>query len=462
MNLAMGSFGPHQRNAEHARILLKGAADWNAWRADNPSVAPGLGGFDFSGTDLRGANLRTAFLFQANLERTDLRDADLTSADLQAASLNGTLLDGASLVEANLVVAKLSGLDLTRADLRGAGMRGTDLRDTNLSGAALRSVDLRGAHLARSNLTKAVLRKADMRRANLDSANLTCADLTMANLHEAHLNKATLCDAHLGFSDLSSAQFEDALLNGASLNRAQLQRASLERATLASANLEGALLIETNFRQADLSRCRTYGVSAWNIQLEGALQNDLVITARGEPVITVDNIEVAQFVYLLLHNEKLRAVIDTITSKAVLILGRFTLERKAVLDALRDALRQHNYLPILFDFDIPQDRDVTETVMLLARMARFIVADLTEPSSIPKELEAIIPTLAVPVQPLLHGSQRPYSMFRDYWKYDWVLEVHRYEDKHELLAKISDIVISGPELKLRELRARRLGALMAE
>ena len=59
-----------------------------------------------------------------------------------------------------------------------------------------------------------------------------------------------------------------------------------------------------------------------------------------------------------------------------------------------------------------------KTVSLLARMARFIIADLTDPSSIPKELEAIVPHLAVPVQPLLEGSSRPYAMFKDYWKYD--------------------------------------------
>ena len=29
----------------------------------------------------------------------------------------------------------------------------------------------------------------------------------------------------------------------------------------------------------------------------------MVVTSYGEPEITVDNIEVAQFVYLLLHNE---------------------------------------------------------------------------------------------------------------------------------------------------------------
>ena len=44
---------------------------------------------------------------------------------------------------------------------------------------------------------------------------------------------------------------------------------------------------------------------------------------------------------------------------------------------------------MLFDFDVPATRDITETVSLLARMARFIIADLTDPSSIPKELEAI-------------------------------------------------------------------------
>ena len=133
----------------------------------------------------------------------------------------------------------------------------------------------------------------------------------------------------------------------------------------------------------------------------------MVITSGDEPAITVDNIEVAQFVYLLLHNEKIRDVINTITSKVVLILGRFTDERKSVLDAIREELRKRDYLPILFDFNVPATRDITETVSLLARMARFIIADLTDPSSIPKELEAIVPSLAVPIQPLLEGSSRP-------------------------------------------------------
>ena len=271
------------------------------------------------------------------------------------------------------------------------------------------------------------------------------------------------------------------------------------------ANLTLANLVEVDFRGADLTGCRIYGISAWGLKLEGATQKNLVMSradasrmsrnneilprfttdsdeytelveatksdiqalkklglhiplglfVANEPEITVDNIEVAQFIYLMLHNEKIRDVIDTITSKAVLILGRFTDERKAVLDALREELRKRNYLPILFDFAVPATRDITETVSLLARMARFIIADLTDPSSIPKELEAIVPHLAVPVQPLLEGSSRPYAMFKDYWKYDWVLPVYRYEGLEPLLATLAEKVIAPAEGKVKALKERR-------
>jgi hypothetical protein len=165
--------------------------------------------------------------------------------------------------------------------------------------------------------------------------------------------------------------------------------------------------------------------------------------------------EVAQFIYLLLNNEKIRQVVETITSKAVLILGRFTPERKAVLDAIREALRRQNYLPILFDFEAPVSRDFTESISTLAHMARFIIADLTEPSSLPKELEAIVPTLVVPVQPVLEGATRPYSMFQDYWKYPWVLRVHHYEGLEGLIASLGDGVIAPAEAKVQELEKTR-------
>jgi hypothetical protein len=234
-----------------------------------------------------------------------------------------------------------------------------------------------------------------------------------------------------------------------------LNTTHLNDAELSGADLQYVHLTKTDLAGANLTSCRIYGICVWGAKLDGANQQNLIITPLDEPQITVDNIEVAQFVYLLLHNEKIRDVIDTITSKAVLILGRFTDERKAVLDALREALRKRDYLPILFDFSVPATRDITETVSLLARMARFIIADLTDPSSIPKELEAIVPHLAMPVQPLLEGSSRPYAMFKDYWKYEWVLPPYRYEGLEPMLAALANKVIAPAEAKVKALEERR-------
>jgi hypothetical protein len=300
--------------------------------------------------------------------------------------------------------------------------------------------DLVHADLHKANLHGANLMGADLRRADLGGADLSEAELFQANLRGANLFKANLLQASLGGA--TPADLSGADLGGASLYRANLIETNLSGANLGEAVLSGAALIETDFTSADLTGCFIYGVSAWGLKLEGTKQQNLVITKEDEPTVTVDNLEVAQFIYLMLHNEKIRDVIDTIGKKGVLLLGRFTDERKAVLDALREELRKRNYLPILFDFDVPATRDITETVSLLARMARFIIADLTDPSSIPKELEAIVPGLAVPVQPLLEGASRPYSMFKDYWKYEWVLPVYRYEGLEPLLATLAEKVIA--------------------
>jgi hypothetical protein len=199
---------------------------------------------------------------------------------------------------------------------------------------------------------------------------------------------------------------------------------------------------------ADLTGALVYGLSAWDVVLEDAKQSNLVITLGDEPRIFVDNLEVAQFIHLLLRNEKIRDVIDAITSKVVLILGRFSPERKLVLDAMREALRGRGYSPVLFDFEKPGSRDLTETISTLAHMARFIIADITDAKSIPQELQAIVPNLpSVPVQPLILSSQYEYAMFEHFRRYPWVLGVRRYETPEQLLASLEAWVITPAEEK---------------
>ena len=407
--------GTPMANDDHIAQLMKGPAAWNAWRDKNPDIIPNLSGAKLSGANLSGANLSGANLSGADLHRADLSGAQLNDADLS---------------EAAPIRANLSGADLGKAYLRKA-----DLSGANLS----------GANFCEAHLHELKLRDADLRRADLGMADLRGANLTGAQLNDVDLSGAYLPEANFYVADL----------RGANLRVATLTGADLSGATLRGADLQGSSLVDTNFTDADLTGCRIHGVSAWSLKLERTKQQNLVITRSDEPEITVDNIEVAQFIYLLLCNEKIRDVIDTITSKTVLILGRFTDERKAVLDALREELRKRNYLPILFDFNVPAARDITETISLLARMARFIIADLTDPSSIPKELEAIVPHLAVPVQPLLEGGLRPYAMFKDYWKYDWVLPPYRYESLKPLLETLAAKVITPAEEKVRALQERR-------
>jgi uncharacterized protein YjbI with pentapeptide repeats len=417
-------------NEEHVARLKKGVVSWNVWRDENRDVRPYL-----RGADLRGANLQFA-----NLEGADLGGANLAAANLFEANLGDANLGEANLSKAYFGEANLGGADLRRAVLREADLRGADIREADLHEADLSGANLIGADLWRADLNGANLRAADLIEADLSGANLGGADLSMADLLEANLKQPNLRAADL---------------REAGLIWVNLSAADLSEANLSAADLSGATLVGTHLRGADLTGCRIYGVSAWRLRLEVAKQQDLIITPEGKPEITVDNIEVAQFIFLLLQNKKIRDVIDTVGRKAVLILGRFTDERKAVLDALREELRKRDYLPILFDFDVPATRDITETVSLLARMARFIIADLTDPSSIPKELEAIVPSLAVPVQPLLEGASRPYAMFKDYWKYDWVLPVYRYEGIDDLLAALADKVIAPAEAKVKALEDRK-------
>jgi uncharacterized protein YjbI with pentapeptide repeats len=304
----------------------------------------------------------------------------------------------------------------------------------------------------------------DLHKANLSDANLSDAYLLGAYLNGANLNGAYLTGAKLTRADLSltaaelpEANFSGANLNGANLTAAKLLEANFSRARLKGANLTDAdltnsVLVKTDLQRTTLAGCTIYGISAWSLKLEGTKQENLNVSDYGEPAVMVDNLEVAQFIYLLRNNERIRQVIDTITSTAVLILGRFTSDRKAVLDAIRDELRQRGYLPILFDFEKPAGRDLTETISTLAHMARFIIADITDAKSIPQELQAIVPNLpSVPVQPLVLASDYEYGMFEGIKRYPWVLDVYRYDDPHEVLTSLESRIISPAEAKVREL-----------
>lgn len=302
-------------------------------------------------------------------------------------------------------------------------------------------------NFARVKLEFADLRKADLRKANLQGASLVNTDLRETKLQGANLIAADLTNANLAKADLQ----------GAELNSARLIKANMAGADLRGACLMCAELIGTDFRHANLSGCSVYGTSVWSLKVNNeTIQSNLIITPLDEPAVVVDDLEVGQFIYLLLRNEKIRNVIGTIGKKAVLILGRFTTERKSTLDALREELRKSGFVPILFDFDKPGERDLTETVSTLAHLACFVIADLTDAKSVPQELQKIIPNLpSVPVQPIIHESQHEYGMFKDFGGYLSVSPPYRYKDTDELLASLVAKIINPAVQKLEAIAERR-------
>jgi len=325
-------------------------------------------------------------------------------------------------------------------DLSGADLFRADLIEMNLKAVNLSGATLTWAGLIKADLSDAILTGADLREAYLREAVLT----------NANLREATLIGANLIKADLSGADLQKANLSGVAFGEADLTNANLR-----GARLIGASLQMTTLKGADLSECEIYGISVWDVETEGTIQSDLVVNKLTEPTITVDSLEVAQFIYLLLHNEKIRSVIDTLTSKVVLILGRFTPGRKKILSAIKGELHKRNYVPVLFDFDKPASRTTTETISILARMSRFVIADITEAKSVLQELQEIVPnTPSVPVQPLLLASDHKPGMFDHFESYPWVLQPHFYNNQEDLLESLEIKVITPAEEKLKELRKR--------
>ncbi len=387
-------------NEEQLAILRQGVEVWNKWRAENPDID-----IDLSSANLSGAKLSRAFLWKADLSKSVFSKADLGYADLSI----------------------------------------TDLTEANLNEAILYDADLTSACLLRAKLVY-----TNLRHANLSGAFLEKANLWRADLRDAYLRDAYLRDAYLREADLLEANLVGSDLQRASLFFANLARANLEYADLREAELIAANLIEVRINHAKISKSEIYGVNVWNLIGEFEEQKDLIISNEGGYAITVDDIKVAQFIFLILNNEKIRDVINTLTSKSVLILGRFSIpERKAILDALKNKLREHNLLPIVFDFDRPTDKDFTETIKTLASISYFVIADVTKPKSSPLELQATVPDYQIPFVPIIQEGESPFAMMVDLQnKYPWVLPTKTYDSIETLMKALKPRIID-PAVEMR-------------
>jgi hypothetical protein len=109
--------------------------------------------------------------------------------------------------------------------------------------------------------------------------------------------------------------------------------------------------------------------------------------------------------------------------------------------------------PTRGNFDKPETKDFTETVRLLANLSHFVIVDITNPRSVPLELQAVVPNCMVPFVPISEKGQVPFTMFVDLQnKYDWVLKpviVYR------LVEVLKTKIVDRAEAKFKRLLTRR-------
>ncbi|MEM7190922.1 MAG: pentapeptide repeat-containing protein [Pseudomonadota bacterium] len=389
--------------SEAIDILRQGVEAWNAWRDKSASAPVSLAGTDLSDRNLDKINFMRTDLTGCNLDGTELRRAHLKDADLT----------GASLIGANL----------EHVNARQAVFAGVQARDANFSVATLRRAVFPGA------------------------------DLTGARFHRAYLRQASL---------------ERANLTGAWMRFATFEKARCEGADFTDADLRYASMVRTDLRQAKLSNTYVFGVSAWQIRTDRATIQDLNVsrneTEDREP-LRVPDLETAQLMALMLDGGGVRSLLNATANKMVLILGSFAADEKPVLDALRVALRDRGYVAIVFDFQRPDDRGFAETVVIMAGLSRFVVADFTNPKEIRREVPMIreqyrrVPIAAIAKS----GGRLPITMI-DYFDDDEIAELTRYDDIPDLLAKLDSDVIAPAEAEASRIaeRLKRAEAALRE
>jgi hypothetical protein len=114
------------------------------------------------------------------------------------------------------------------------------------------------------------------------------------------------------------------------------------------------------------------------------------------------------------------------------------------------------YVPMLFDFEKPTDKDFTETIMTLAGLSLFIIADITNPKSSPLELQATVPNYMTPFVPIIEEGEVPFSMFKDLQgKFDWILDTLIYDSEANLIRGFEKAILDPALKKHDELMIRK-------
>lgn len=161
-----------------------------------------------------------------------------------------------------------------------------------------------------------------------------------------------------------------------------------------------------------------------------------------------------------LDGEGVSRMLSDIAARSVLILGRFTTKRKAILDAIQKSLAMpsRQYVPIVFDFEKPDHLTLIGSILRFASVSRLVIADLSDPKSVPAELQAIVPQfVSLPVILIIEATQREYPVSDDILSRQSVMPVVRYRDEAHLMSILDAEILVPAEELYTKLNPRTMG-----
>lgn len=257
-------------------------------------------------------------------------------------------------------------------------------------------------------------------------------------------------------SNFTNSEFRKCTLKNASFLKAILSDCKFINTKMEDLNFFGASLINSYFEKGSIQDCRIFGANIWSITTKKTLQKDMRIIDEStgsdgvSNQITIDDIELGNIVYLLAANSNFSKFIDQSKSNFVLILGRFG-DYLPRLEAIKQKLREERFSPIVFDFTAPTSLDLIESIMLLSLLSKFIIVDLTEPKSVPAELQSILTSIMIPVAPILDAQSKVYGTYSFTNRYKWVLPVLIYNSVPELISVLKPAIIDPANRLFREI-----------
>ena len=304
---------------------------------------------------------------------------------------------------------------------------------------------------------KPVLADQDLRKVKIKEGDGTFAsyDFSYTNLCQARMQRLHFEHANFHQANLAKANLSGAHLEEANFCRTDMYETNFQKAHLGRANLQGVQMVRTKLAGADLTECFVYGLSAWDLdfgepqkQRGNKEKQELIVRYRpsfarqsslDEKEVHVEGVDLAAFMYLTLNNRNISRIIEAAGRKWVLLLGRFT-DGKSVLEDIAKSLKERHLIPIIFDFPPPEQRDLIETVMLLAGMSACVIVEITNPRSTPLELQAIVSNYGVPIIPIMRRGTKEFAMFSGLRKFPWVHDPIAYTHKRKLIESLHQVI----------------------